>query len=63
LRNLKTDDVRKRPPYFGKLTNDLVYSRLVPGMLPRLDEVNPVNQHGNRARRHHQHLLKQAKST
>jgi hypothetical protein len=57
LRNLKTDDVRKRPLYFGKLTNDLVYARLLPGMLPKLDEVNPTNDQGRRARKHHQHLL------
>lgn len=59
LRNVKTDDVRKRPLYFGKLTNDLVYSRLLPGMLPKLDEVNPTNEQGRRARKHHQHLLEQ----
>ena len=59
LRNVKTDDVRKRPLYFGKLTNDVVYSRLLPGMLPRLDEVNPANDQGRRSRKHHQHLMKQ----
>lgn len=59
LRNVKTDDVRKRPQYFGKLTNDVVYSRLLPGMLPKLDEVNPTNEQGRRARKHHQHLLEQ----
>ncbi|MDC0746018.1 P63C domain-containing protein [Polyangium mundeleinium] len=59
LRNVKTDDIRKKPQYFGKLTNDLVYSRLLPGMLPKLDSVNPVNAQGRRARKHHQHLLDQ----
>lgn len=59
LRNVKTADVRKRPLYFGKLTNDIVYNRLAPGMLPRLDEVNPTNDQGRRARKHHQHLLEQ----
>ena len=59
LRNVKTDDVRKRPLYFGKLTNDLVYSRLLPGILPKLDGVNPTNEQGRRARKHHQHLKDQ----
>lgn len=56
LRKLKIEDVRKRPSYFGHLTNDIVYSRLVPGMLPRLKEVNPANGKGRRKRTHTQHL-------
>lgn len=59
LRNLKTDDVKKRPQYFGMLTNDIVYDRLLPGMLPRLEEVNPSNDKGRRARKHHQHIVGQ----
>jgi hypothetical protein len=56
LRNLTTDDVRKRPAYFGHLTNDIVYSRIVPGMLSKLKEVNPSNGNGKRKRTHTQHL-------
>lgn len=57
LRNLTTDDVRKRPAYFGKLTNNIVYERLLPGMVKRLAEVNPVSEDtGRRARKHFQHL-------
>jgi hypothetical protein len=56
LRNITTDDVRKRPAYFGKLTNNIVYDRLMPGMLERLKEVNPSDENGRRARKHHQHL-------
>lgn len=56
LRKITTEDVRKRPQYFGHLTNNIVYSRLVPGMLPRLKELNPTNENGNRTRRHTQHL-------
>lgn len=55
LRNLKTDDFRKRPQYFGHLTNDIVWNRLIPGMLEQLNEVNP-SVDGRRARKHHQHL-------
>ncbi|HVY30957.1 MAG TPA: P63C domain-containing protein [Polyangiaceae bacterium] len=56
LRGITTDDVRKRPAYFGHLTNDIVYERLVPGMLPKLQQVNPSNDRGRRARAHTQHL-------
>lgn len=56
LRNVKTDDIRKRPKYFGKLTNDVVYRRLVPGLLPKLDTLNPRSEMGRRARAHHQFL-------
>jgi hypothetical protein len=56
LRNLKLEAVRKRPSYFGHLTNDIVYKRLVPGILPKLDEVNPANEKGRRKHTHTQHL-------
>ena len=46
----------QKPSYVGHWTNDIVYSRLAPGLLKRLREVNPRNPSGTRARRHHQHL-------
>lgn len=36
----------KRPRYFGKLTNDIVYKRLAPGVLTTLKEVTPRNDSG-----------------
>ena len=36
----------KRPRYFGKLTNDIVYKRLAPGVLTKLKEVTPRNHSG-----------------
>jgi hypothetical protein len=36
LRKLSYSDVTKRPSYFGKLTNDVVYARLAPGVLKEL---------------------------
>lgn len=56
LRGVNMDDVRKRPSYFGHLTNDIVYSRILPGMLPRLRTVNPADELGRRRRTHTQHL-------
>ena len=32
----------KLPPYFGHLTNDIVYSRLAPGVLDEIKQRNPV---------------------
>lgn len=46
----------QKPSYVGHWTNDIVYSRLAPGILKKLREVNPKTNTGNRARKHHQHL-------
>jgi P63C domain-containing protein len=45
-----------RPGIIGKLTNNLVYDRLQPGILKRLNELNQKNESGNRKRRHHQYF-------
>ena len=49
---------KKRPKYFGRITNNLVYRRLAPGVLQELESQNPRNESGNRARKHHQHLTR-----
>lgn len=47
----------KRPKIIGKLTEELVYKRLPPGVLEKIREENPVvYKGGTRKRRHHQHL-------
>jgi hypothetical protein len=46
----------QKPMYVGHWTNDVVYSRLGPGILKKLREVNPKVTPGHRARKHHQHL-------
>ncbi len=43
-----------RPPLVGKLTNDLVYSRLAPGVLEELQQKNPKAERGYRLAKHHQ---------
>ena len=40
----------------GTYTNDLIYSRLTPGLLQELELLNPANEHGLRHHRHQQHL-------
>lgn len=47
-------DTVKRPKNIGMLTNDIVYSRLAPGILDELQRLNPVNESGHRKARHHQ---------
>ncbi|MEZ5405114.1 MAG: P63C domain-containing protein [Verrucomicrobiia bacterium] len=47
-----------RPSYVGHWTNDIVYSRLAPGVKSALKVKNPRLQSGNRARRHHQYFTR-----
>ena len=46
----------KRPQYIGKLTNDVVYERLAPGILEELQHRNPKDEKGRRLGRHHRLL-------
>lgn len=48
----------KRPSYIGHWTNDIVYSRLAPGVLKKLKEINPRQPSGSRKRKFHQHLTR-----
>jgi hypothetical protein len=47
-----------KPSYIGHLTNEIVYSRLAPGVLQELSKLNPRNRNGHRSRKYHQHLTK-----
>lgn len=40
----------------GAILNWLFYDRLLDGLRPELDRVNPTNEQGRRAQKHHQHL-------
>jgi len=49
----------KRPQYVGHWTNDVVYSRLAPGVLKTLKDKNPRElETGQRKRRHHQYFTR-----
>jgi len=56
--NYPEDNVQ-RPPLFGKLTNDIVYDRLAPGVLDELRRVTPRNEEGRPTRKFHQSLTNQ----
>lgn len=43
-----------RPSIVGKITNDIVYSRLAPGILEELHRINPPTDSGKRKSKHHQ---------
>jgi hypothetical protein len=55
----KLEDVKQMPSYMGKLTNDLVYARLAPGVLTELQRKNPVTETGRRRHKHHQWLTEE----
>jgi hypothetical protein len=44
----------KKPSFVGHWTNDVVYSRLAPGVLQKLRELNPAQPGGKRKHKHHQ---------
>jgi hypothetical protein len=46
----------KRTPLAGKLTKDLVYNRLAPGVRAELEAKNPKDERGRRKHKHHQWL-------
>lgn len=48
----------RKPLYVGHWTNNIVYSRLAPGVLKALRVRNPVTETGHRKRKHHQHLTR-----
>lgn len=56
LRGEPLERVKNRPPYFGKLTDNLIYQRLAPGVREKLRELNPVQDNGRRKRKLFQHL-------
>lgn len=46
----------KRPSLVGRITNDIVYERLAPGVLAELKRINPITEKGYRKHKHHQWL-------
>lgn len=47
---------QSRPGVVGTYTNDIIYERLAPGVLDKLQELNPRNENGYRTSKHHQWL-------
>ena len=51
-------DSGRKPGFVGHWTNDIIYSRLAPGVLKTLKKKNPRQQSGNRKRKHHQYFTR-----
>jgi hypothetical protein len=49
----------KRPPLVGKLTNNIVYARLAPGILNELRETTPRNDQGRLKHHYHRKLTEE----
>lgn len=57
LKNWKYPEVpTARPGVIAHYTNDVVYSRIAPGILEALQKRNPSDGHGRRKHKHFQHL-------
>jgi hypothetical protein len=48
LKGLPLERAKKRPKYFGRITNNLVYYRLAPGVLEELKKLSPADEKGYR---------------
>ncbi|MCX6557707.1 MAG: P63C domain-containing protein [Candidatus Aminicenantes bacterium] len=46
----------KKPWIIGRITKDVIYERLAPGVISELEKKNPPNEKGARKHRHHQWL-------
>lgn len=57
LRRIDFPKTMQFPPYVGKLTNDIVYNRLAPGVLDELKRVKKASGKGSKL---HQHLTDNA---
>jgi len=57
LKSWKWPVGKAKTPYLGHITNDVVYERLPEGVLPKLRELNPIQEESKRRKfKHHQFL-------
>ena len=56
LNNWESPEGSKRPIAVARITLDVVYKRLAPGVLKELQQRNPKQLSGRRAHKHHQYL-------
>jgi hypothetical protein len=56
LQGIEFKGTVKAPRYIGKLTNDLIYDRLAPGVREELNRINPNNERGQRKHKNFQWL-------
>ena len=51
---------KNKPQIVGKITKDIVYSRMAPGLIDELEKLNPITCCDKRAAKHHQWLTPSA---
>lgn len=51
-----SENANQRTPLLGKITNDLVYQRLAPGVLKELQRLTPRNEKGRLKHKYFQRL-------
>ena len=56
LRGWQFQSIKRRPQLVGKITNDLIYQRLAPGVLAELKAITPRDEKGRPKHRYHQRL-------
>jgi hypothetical protein len=56
LKGIEFKGTLKAPRFIGKLTNDLIYDRLAPGVREELNRINPTNEKGQRKHKNFQWL-------
>jgi hypothetical protein len=57
LKNWQSDPIKERSPFVGKITNDVIYSLLPPGILEELKSKNPFDDETKQRKfKHHQFL-------
>ncbi|MDB5320109.1 MAG: hypothetical protein JWN40_1740 [Phycisphaerales bacterium] len=56
LKGIEFKGTLKAPRFIGKVTNDLVYDRLAPGVREELNRINPTNDKGQRKHKNFQWL-------
>jgi len=55
LYKIEPTNSKNKPWRFGRITKDIIYSRLAPGVVEALNVVNPISN-GSRKNKNHQHL-------
>ena len=57
LKGLQYDPLPDKKPWIiGRITKDIIYERMAPGVIKELEKKNPPNEKGGRKHKHHQWL-------
>lgn len=54
--DVRRSQERRKPKIIGKITNEIIYKRILPGVMEELKRLVPRNEHGNLVHKYHQHF-------